>query len=333
MTNGQRPTPNRPEGQPEAPAAAPTAPQAAIQARVNAPRQDTREAMRGTMNATERQRTPEGQRPQETAPQPSQRTEPSPPVPEVLPAPSPDTVRTYTPTAGAEGSVDTGKWGVGKYGTTLGIGATLAGAGSSLASWPIIGKIPYLPQAAGWLQSSIGSAAKYLGLSTGPAATNSVMAALPAWAGPALGGALTIPTALWAIGLAKGYITGKRYGGFWGHVRAGAGIFYQPLFAAYKYTMHARENAWKWTKKALGTVVGTPAKWGYDHLVKPVIPAVKPTVWGVGGAALGGAMFTGGTSLLVGAGAYAAINYLNNTGWFKGKGGAPGAPAGAAPAH
>lgn len=228
---------------------------------------------------------------------------------------------------------DTGRWGVGKYGTTLGIGATLAGAGSSLASWPIIGKIPYLPQAAGWLQSSIGSVAKFAGLNTGPAATNSIMAALPAWAGPALGGALTIPAALWAIGLAKGYITGKRYGGFWGHVRAGAGTFYQPLFAAYEYTMSAREKAKDWTKAAFETVVGTPAKWAYNHLVKPVIPAVKPTVWGVGGAALGGAMFTGGTSLLVGAGAYAAINYLNNTGWFKGKGGTPAAPAGAAPAQ
>jgi len=223
-----------------------------------------------------------------------------------------------------------------RYSTILGgIGAAggIVAGGSSVAEWPLLGKIPYLPQAAGWLQSSIGSVAKYLGLNTGTMATNSVMAALPTWVGPAVGGALTIPAALWAIGLAKGYITGKRYGGFLGHVRAGTGVFYQPLFAAYRGTMYAREKAWDWTKTALGAVVGTPAKWAYNHVVKPVIPAVKPTVWGVGGAALGGAMFTGGTSLLVGAGAYAAINYLNNTGWFKGKGGAPGAPAGAAPAQ
>lgn len=188
----------------------------------------------------------------------------------------------------------------------LGLGSLALAGESVVSSIPLLGKIPYLPQFAGWLQSTTSSLAAPLGLSTGVNATNAVFAGLPAATGPIMAGALAIPAGLAGIGYLKGLVLGRRYGGFWNNVRAGAAIPFQAPAVAYRLAMSARERAWTFTKKAADVTIGAPARYARKMTAEYAWPAVKPNRWSVGGALLGTslALFSGGSVPVTAAAGY-----------------------------
>lgn len=167
------------------------------------------------------------------------------------------------------------------------VGGAMAGLGSSMGSIPVIGKIPFLASAAGGLQSAITSVTGPLGLGTGLSATNTAMATLPTWAGPVAAGALAIPTALAGIGYAKGFVLGRRYGGFWNNVKAAAMMPIQAPIVAYRGIMSARERAWTFAKTATDSTLGAAYRFTKKQVTDYVIPAVQPNTPSVTGAVAG----------------------------------------------
>ena len=241
-------------------------------------------------------------------------------------------------------------WNKLKQGTKLGAGLGAAGAlsasGSSLASWPLLGKIPYLPQALGWLQGSITGVTNSLGIGTGPLATHSVLqtwpswlwqiggSTMPAWLGPALTGAVVIPGALWSIGKMKSLITGTEYSGFVQPIKEALKLPFQtaaaPFKLGYKGLLKLREGT-VFTGKKIGDLgkgivkygVTEPLKFLNEKLVKGVIaPMLKPTGWGVGGAVAAGLLMGSNPGFLTAIGlGYLIPNLIKNKGWLIGGGG------------
>lgn len=216
-------------------------------------------------------------------------------------------------------------------------GATMAAFSPSVISQiPLIGKIPYLPQAAAAFQSGIQSVLSPLGLGTGVNATHSIMYALPNWAGYAGVAGLAVPAGLWSLGMVKSLITGKRYGGLTGNIKEGARTIVGAPFYAYDQLMNARYKGGKLAQSTWNTATA-PIK-GTWNLGKNIVKgtwngatqatsaALRPTWAGgaglAGGTVLGvmGAPLTGGASLiaspLLG---YAAGNMLKNSGSLEGK--------------
>lgn len=210
--------------------------------------------------------------------------------------------------------------------TKLAVPTGLVAAGVSIADWPILGRIPYLPEAAQWTQKSILSASNFLGVNTGTAATTSWLAALPNWVGPtavAAGG-------LWGLGKFSEWLTLREKSGFnvlktmWNGTRL--------VYDLPKVTLG---KVWQWTKSPFTkkeniinrSVVGIKnivRDWAWNPLIKPV---VHPTKLGVGvgilGAVFGNAL-TGGSPLVIAGTLYGIGNYLTNKGHLAG---APSSPA------
>ena len=212
--------------------------------------------------------------------------------------------------------------------TVIGSLAAMTALGPSVISQiPLIGKIPYLAQASGWLQSGLSSLTTPLGLGTGTNATNAFMASLPTGMGPAAAVALGIPTALWGIGLTKALITGdKTERGYWGHVSQATKLISQMPFMPYHFAMKARvktgemaQSVWNTAKKPFAgawNLAGKIAKSAWNTTAATTSAALTPTKWGIGGALLGVAL-SGGTAAAIPVTAglgYGIMNYLKNTG-------------------
>ncbi len=219
-------------------------------------------------------------------------------------------------------------------GITGGLGALAVGGAypSTLASIPLIGKIPYLVQAAQWLNSGVSSLVSPLGLGTGSQAINTFMAGLPAGVGLGLTGAVAIPTALWLGGLTNSLITGEKYGGFIGNMTEATKTITEAAFWPYNIAMGARNKAGAFAQGTYDTikkpfvgawnVASNIAHGAWNATTETTSAALKPTKWGVGGAFLGTtlALSTGAGAaipILAGAG-YAISNYLKNTGAMNG---------------
>jgi hypothetical protein len=139
---------------------------------------------------------------------------------------------------------------------------------------------------------------------------------------------------LWLAGKAKSVITRKEYSGIarpiYEAVRTPFELAYLGAKVPYDMVIHGpgyiADKTYKAGKYVWKKAVTQPKEWLKDNLWNPYMkPALKPSVWGVG-AGLGGATilapFTGGSSLLVGAAAYAAANFANHYGWLKAGAGA-----------
>ncbi|MBP9850781.1 MAG: hypothetical protein KBC47_03755 [Candidatus Peribacteraceae bacterium] len=206
-----------------------------------------------------------------------------------------------------------------------------------LSQIPLLGKIPYFPQAGAAMFSGLNSLVTPLGLGTGTSATNWLMAMAPNFVGPTAAVALGIPTALYGIGMAKGFIKGERYGSFGNHVSEGTRLISELPFWPYKILMKAREETGQIAKSTWNTATApikgtwnlgkTIAKGTWKGAKEATTAALKPTWSGGIGAGIGsvfgvmGAPLTGGASLvaspLLG---YAAGNIFKNSGASAGKG-------------
>ncbi len=227
--------------------------------------------------------------------------------------------------------------------TAIGVTAViagLAGLGTSVASIPVIGKIPLLAKAAGWLQSTLSGLTVPLGLGTGSAATNSILESIP-WtgAGPVAAATLAVPTVLWGAGMLKGFIKGEKYVGFWNNVRAGANWPVHALFTPYDLLMKARDKTGEVVSYGWENLIKTPVT-GAWNLTKRITAgtwhtlsetagaALKPTKWGVGGAAAAAvaAVASGGVGIVpyaCGAAGFGILNYLKNAGHLDGSSSSP----------
>jgi hypothetical protein len=225
-------------------------------------------------------------------------------------------------------------------------GAAVAAGGTGIESLPILGKIPYLPEAAAWLQHSFFGAANYLGLNTGALATKAYLATLPSWLGPAAIGAITIPAAIWGIGKIKQalyqMVNDTQFPGFLQPVKEAlktpiqiAAMPFKLFQASMRGIGSTARGTAKFSKNAITGTANFLFKKPYESIVKPLAniagQALKPTGWGVGGAVAGGLLAAGS-----GAGAlgivtvpvlYGIMNYLKNSGKLGGGGAAPSAPA------
>lgn len=202
---------------------------------------------------------------------------------------------------------------------TLASGAAIAAGTGAVGSWPILNKIPYLPQIASSITSGAGSVANFLGINTGPAATYSLLASLPAWVGPALGGAIVAPPLLSAAGWLKGVVLGKEYGGFWNCAKEGARLPLELVNLPFGAVNTIRKNAWGWTQKGFDKTVGAGYRQTKRILKSPI------THWGTAGAVAGVtfASFAGAPVLIPSAIAgFAAANMIRWASKFMGmKGG------------
>ncbi len=216
--------------------------------------------------------------------------------------------------------------------TVIGGAAAMTALGSGISQIPLIGQIPYLPQAAAWLQSGLTSLTAPLGLGTGVNATNAFMASLPTALGPASAVALGIPTALWLGGLGKSLITGEKYGGYWGNVAEATKTIAEIPFMPYHYAMKARVKTGEILNGTFNTVkkpfvgawnlAGNIAKGAWNTATATTSAALTPTKWGIGGAFLGTtlALSTGAGAAIpiLAAAGYGISNYLKNTGAMNG---------------
>lgn len=207
------------------------------------------------------------------------------------------------------------------------LGAMTALGPSVISQIPLIGKIPYLAEASGWLQSGLTSLTSPLGLGTGVNATNSVLASFSTALGPVGAAAIGIPSALWLTGMARNLIRGDNTPkGFWGNVADATELIGQLPFMPYHFAMKARvktgkvvDSAWKNIKKPFSgawNLAGKIAKSAWNTTSATTSAALTPTKWGIGGALLGVAM-TGGTAAAIPVTAglgYGIMNYLKNTG-------------------
>jgi|GEM_PF-2052548 hypothetical protein len=216
----------------------------------------------------------------------------------------------------------------------LGLGAAggIVAGGSSVADWPVLGKIPYLPQIASGLQGALTSVTNTLGLGTGPAATASWLQNWPSWLYK-IGGS-TMPAALGptvlgaggllALGKLNEWLTGKKGGllrSFWNGVRAPVDI---PMWGLNKFTKIPSQ-----LKKGANWVLNRPSvQWVRQNIVAPTTKfvgnVIKPTKWGLGAGVAGWWLLSGATGgqALVWAGAgYGLVNLLNNSGVLHGRGG------------
>jgi len=216
----------------------------------------------------------------------------------------------------------------------LGGAAAMASLSPSiLAQFPLIGKIPYLPQAAAALQAGINSMITPLGFGTGTQATNTLMAGLlPTGVGAALTGAALIPAGLWSIGMAKSLLTGEKYGLGMGNIKEAS----RTIVGLPSKTYGAVIDARNWAGKKVGqtwniakapfagawNIARNITKGAWHATASTTSAALKPTKWGMGGALLGTAIAagTGGAALpVLAGGGYALLNYLKNTGAMDGK--------------
>lgn len=213
--------------------------------------------------------------------------------------------------------------------TKLAVPAGIVAAASSIGNWPILGKIPYLPEAAQWIQKGILSASDFLGMNTGTlaAAPHSWLAALPTFVGPtavAAGG-------LWGLGKFNELLTGREKSGFnvlktmWNGARS---VYDLPKFGLGKVwgwtssPFTRKENILNRSAVGLRNIV---RDWAWNPLIKPII---SPTKLGVGAGILGallGNAATGGSSLIIGGTLYGIGNYLTNKGHLAGSSAAPAA--------
>lgn len=211
---------------------------------------------------------------------------------------------------------------LGSYGTTY------------LSQIPLLGKIPFFPQAGAAMFSGLNSLVTPLGLGTGASATNSALAIAPTWAGPLGAAVLGIPTALWGIGMAKNWIKGDdRKKGYWGNVADATELIASIPFMPYHYAMKARvktgeiaQSTWNIAKtpfKGAWNLGANIAKGAWNMTTATTSAALTPTKWGIGGALLGVALSGGSAAAIpVTAGlGYGILNYLKNTGAMNGKDG------------
>lgn len=209
-------------------------------------------------------------------------------------------------------------------------------AAGGLAGVPFLENIPYLSGALSALQSGITGLTAKLGLTTGAAATNPLLASITSTAvGPTAVGAVGVPSALWALGKAKSWVTRTEYPGFTRPIYEALITPAQLAIAPFKYghkaIMHGPgyikkkiKDGWSWTKK---NPIGFMKQNVWEPLVKPII---KPTVWGIAGAALGtsAALFGGAPVVLPSAAlGYGLMNYLSNSGRLGAGKAAPAAAA------
>lgn len=232
------------------------------------------------------------------------------PKPPAAPQPAPEPKRNFL--ARAAGWT----WEKLKVGSLLGTTGGIIAGGSSVESWPLLGKIPYLPQAAAWLKGTLLGAAESLNIGTGSMATNSIFQMLPTATAPiALGGA-----GLYVLGKLNAYLNGKEKSGLlrtiWNGVRSPVDI---PLGIVRKTPTWIKNSARKvWDFQ--------PIAWARNKVVMPALKitgqfagnALKPTGWGVGGAAAAGLLLFPNPGFLMAIGAgYVIPNLIKNYNIFK----------------
>ncbi len=228
------------------------------------------------------------------------------------------TTRTFIPSG--EAPSKTARF-VGAIGNTVPYGSGLAVAGgavvggSALSAFPIIGKIPFLPEVAQAIQNGLVAGSNYLGMNTGAAATNSVLGNSWLAAMPNLGPALLGAAGLYGLGKLSEKLTTRKssniFQTMWNGVRS-----------PYDLTKAGGSMLLK-IPGGIGTAASAVGKWTMEKYKKWVAPNLLPAAIGVGSGLII-APLTLGSPLIVGLAGFAVAKYLK----VKGHLGGGGAPAG-----